>query len=174
MLGQEIQTFIGTLISGHNRQAQMWLNFNAAASEEHQAEVVARSARNTRQQSRLVIIRSDEQTSEISPSTWPRQTIQQDTTSDQSPSAKNFPENSQHHDRLSEARHSEQQERRQWRPVTHPQQTPLGAHAPSVPTATVSDSQRIDLDRPRLGFANCLSTDTLQCRLTRHWMQQHD
>ena len=95
LLGQEIQTFIGTLISGHNRQAQMWLNFNAAASEEHQAEVEAQSARNTRQQSLLVIIRSDEQTSEVPPSTRPRQTTQRDTTSYQSPSAQNFPEKSQ-------------------------------------------------------------------------------
>ena len=88
---QEIQslTFIGTLISNHNRQAQMWLNFNAAASEEHRAEVAARSARNTRQWSRLVIVRSDEQTSEIPPSTRPRHSTWRGT-SDQSPSTQNF------------------------------------------------------------------------------------
>ena len=106
-------------------------------------------------------------------------------TSDQSPSTQNFPENSQHPDWLSEAKHAEQQEQRQWRPVTHLQQTPL-VHAPSAPTETVSDTQRIDLDRPRLRFANCPPGSTCSfpgCnflhnnnpgRLTHHWIQQLD
>ena len=41
LLGQEIQEFIGSLNIAHNRQTQLWQNFNDAASEEHRAEVVA-------------------------------------------------------------------------------------------------------------------------------------
>jgi hypothetical protein len=41
LLGQEIQEFIGSLNIAHNRQTQLWQNFNDAAAEEHRAEVVA-------------------------------------------------------------------------------------------------------------------------------------
>ena len=60
LMGQEIQEFIGSLNIAHNRKTQIWQNFNAAASEEHQAEVVAQSIRSTRQRARLVNIRSED------------------------------------------------------------------------------------------------------------------